>query len=297
MSKWNNGASYSMDSIPEEEVLEAIEEWSEGSEILKRLLLECYKRKIDTFGCHYGPGAYIDFEGTKSIGELKKMARNIGDLDKTQLLVMEEIANPRILIKQGSTASVSMGVLQDSREAGDTLFTRLSEGLELDCPPDIAMDRFFDFYEAFEGKESGLIFRLRKSKDEGYRFYIESREKNYGFSYCDELFTKAGLTRDVLEEDAPIVSWSVGSHDKAEFDQMMERAYDVIAKGWQLDVPTEISDEMSFMMKLRIMYKKLGGTTEGKQELYNWTLENMPEQMLKLSGLKRPSDGEGKGRE
>ena len=285
--RWNTGASIKIDTIPKELIGEAIESWAEGSKPLKDLLWKCYESGITTYGSHYGHGSYIDFEGTEHVEQLKRMLKHVGDINCLQILCLEEPINPQALIS-GITPCVGIGVLQQNTESGDELFSKLIKGFGEKIPEKGCFGTILDFYKFFEGKETGLGFRLRHSKESGYEFTIESHEKKHNIEYCENLFTKAGLTRKTINPDYPVIEWEIQSHDKKEFDEMMARAFEYVSREWNLDTPTEIADDMGFMMKLRIMYRKLAGTPEGRQKLYNWARDNAPESYRRIYGKSGP---------
>lgn len=285
--RWNTGASIKIDTIPKELIGEAIESWSEGSIHLKNLLWKCYENRIPTYGSHYGHGSYIDFEGTDHVEQLKRMVKNLGDIDHLQILCIEEPLNPKSLL-DGITPCVGIGVLQHNLESGDELFSKLNEGFYGQLPDKGSFGTIMDYYRFFEGKETGLGFRLRHSKESGYEFSIESHEKEHNIDYYEDLFTRAGLTRKAINPDYPVIEWGIQSFDKKEFDEMMAKSFEYVSREWNLDTPTEIADDMSYMMKLRIMYRKLAGTPEGRQELFNWARDNAPDYYKRKKGRSGP---------
>ena len=95
MSKYNHINSIPIDSIPKEEIAQAIKEWAEGYSFLERLLWSCFINNLETNGCHVGKNTYVGFVYDKDrINDLLVVLQAAIAHQDSQILICPDGGNP-----------------------------------------------------------------------------------------------------------------------------------------------------------------------------------------------------------
>lgn len=274
-SKWNTGASVPVTSLTPEELKDAIHEWAEGCNELEKLLWLCYRKGLETGGCHVGQrNNYLDFYITSQSSErLKKVlwaAETYGFAETFMMFGGNPYSGPNWY---RTVLSVDCLIPENVGE----FYARISQTLEDET--EVFSTRCFgmmtEFAEFFEDKLVNLTFRMRVRNHCEYEFYIEKFKGEYNWNYFDELFGSLGMTKK-QREDAPFVCWCLKSSSEKEFGDALNIILEGIRAKWSLETPTEIMPDMEFNHKALLMQKKFGTTPEGVKKMNDWINANKP---------------------
>lgn len=274
-SKWNTGASVPVTSLTSEELKDAIHEWAEGCDELEKLLWLCYRKGLETSGCHVGKkNNYLEFYVTPKSNELLKrvllVAEAYGFAETFMMFGGNPYSGPNW---HRTTLSIDCLIPENVGE----FYTRISQALEDETQ--LVDARCFgmmtEFAEFFEDKLADLNFRMRVHAHSEYEFYIEKFKGEHNWNYFDELFVALGMTRK-QREDAPFVCWCIKSSSVKEFSDALNILLEGIRTKWSLKTPTEIVDPKDFNFNALLMQKKFGTTSEGVKKMNDWINANKP---------------------
>lgn len=288
MSKWNHMKTIPIYSLTDEERKEAIKEWAEGNEHLEKLLWNCYNNGIETAGCHYGRSSYFQIHVNDSNDAVRRMLYKAKEIPKVQVLAVMEGHNPR----SGPTwyePSLSFGTFSIAEADQDTLFNTLNDAIEhkdeITPPKEDAFGTMLDIHEFFKNKGSSLMFRVRKDAEGKFKFTTELWGRKGIEEYCDNLFKKAGMKKS--EEESHLPEWVIEADDYEELSKKMTHFRDVVLDGWNLEAPTEITDDMTPGEKALIKRKEYGDSEEGQRKLIKYYESQIPKTPLSISIKRR----------
>ena len=128
MSKYNNMKSIPIDSIPEEEMAQAIKEWAEGDESMERLLWTCYKKGIKTSGCHAGGSPYIDFTDQENINKISGLMDVTQKIEGSQILIKVDGGNP-FSGAEWHLPNILLHLQTSYKDEADAFFDKLTNSL------------------------------------------------------------------------------------------------------------------------------------------------------------------------
>ena len=268
MSKYNHIKSIPIESIPKEEISQAIKEWAEGDDSMEALLWACYHKKIKTNGCHAGSGPYISFKYQENIEALipafEVTEKELG----SQILVSPDGGNP-FSGPEWHLASIGLGIDTKNKKVADIYFDKLSESIEKgSSKKEHYLLRLLEF---FVGKESALAFRFTHDMNDKYSFCIESsgvsKERK---EYYQDLFTKAGLTEIIKFKINPQDRrfWVIESNQLDEFLSKLDSITDFIIDNYILGLPKSEDEFYSFNNKA--LFKK---RTLSEEEFNEWLMK------------------------
>jgi hypothetical protein len=220
MSKYNHIKSIPVDSIPKEELAQAIREWAEGDEAMERLLWACYEKGIKTNGCHAGAFPYIGLDYSESSRD--KLAQIMGavlSVKGSQVMAKADGGNP-FSGPDWYKPNLGVGFNTEYQDVADPLFDMLTETIEgkRETDKDMPVTPLTELLDFLVGKYTNLLIRIKHTEEDEYIFSLERaihQEYEEAFREFDELFTSSGLT--LQENDTPLKSWEVKSDDPAEF--------------------------------------------------------------------------------
>lgn len=278
-SKWNRGNSIPISSLSDWQLVEAIQEWSEGNIHLENLLWNCYNNGVYTGGCdagehHFG---YIDFiieDSERSA--LKRILKAVQKFDVCILLHMT--ANP---YSGSNWYKSSISILPIKNKDANEVFDVISAALvEKSTVSDDELIPILEFYDFLKDKEAGLNVRVKIHHGK-YRFFIESHMNERNWEHFTNLFEKAGFKKDEdIKTDSPVMKWGFKVKDQKEATLLALKGLKVIKENWTLKPPKTITEDMSFNSKARIMLKKFGTTKRGEKKLQKW-LKNHKKEFYK----------------
>lgn len=257
MSKYNNMKSIPIDSIPEEEMAQAIKEWAEGDESMERLLWTCYKKGIKTSGCHAGGSPYIDFTDQKNINKISSLMDVTQKIEGSQILIKVDGGNP-FSGAEWHLPNILLHLQTSYKDEADTFFDKLTNSLlqEDDSKNIHVLLRLLAF---FKGKESALLFRLKHYENDKYRFTIETHEiGDKRYHEYDKIFTSAGM-KEYKREDIRLKlmrRWKVEGESLEDIISKMNSIADYIVKNYSLE-PSELDEVVSFQQLSRYKMQML----------------------------------------
>jgi hypothetical protein len=278
--------SIPISSIKKEEMAKAIKEWAEGSAHMEQLLWACFNNGVETNGCHAGADPYLGIKVNDSKDKIKKMICSIQEIDGVQVLIMPDGGNPY----GGSDfykPILTLSCFTPYEKSANDFFDKMKESLTNEKTKEIyeegLFDSMLDFYDFFAFKESGLVFRSRYESGK-YIFAIDSNHSEKNFDYFKKLFEKAGLQK-MKKEPEYMNFWDISATTAEEFREKMKVCKDVIINEWSLDLPNEITEDMSFNEKARIKRREFGDSPEGKKNFESW----LKDEKGKIMGVKKIS--------
>ena len=254
MSKYNHTNSIPVDSIPKDEIAQAIKEWAEGDEAMERLLWTCYKKGVKTSGCHAGAGPFIDFNYQDKISELSRLIEATQKIKGSQVIMNSDGGNP-FSGPEWYIPNIGLGFDTEYKEEADVCFDKLNKALETPSKKD-NKHILFRLVEFFIGKESGLDFRFKHTEEDKYEFHIEAfsvgDKRN---EYYNEIFTKAGLEAVPVDKDfESFHEWKIESNSLKDISMKMESVIDYVISNYSYDLPTSEKEIYSF--NLVAVFKK-----------------------------------------
>lgn len=277
MSKYNHIKSIPVDSIPEEEMGTAIKEWAEGNESLEKLLWACHNNEIKTNGSH-GDGPpflswnyYTDSDTKNKTLKILSAALN---LKNTQMFVNPDGGNP-FSGDEWYLPFVDVGMTSGTREESYIYCDSLTEALNSDkliYPENVELyKKFLNLLDFFLDKESGLSFRIKHEHDGEYIFSIDSPPAKGEIEiYFNQLFTDAGLIKEINPYAPERLYWKKRSYDFEEFKNDVIKAMDIIINNYSLEPATSEDEITNFQLLARFKKKEFGDSLEGKEKMTEW---------------------------
>lgn len=271
-----------MESIPvkslgDKELKQAITDWSEGNRHLKKLLWRCYKAGVETSGCHSGhrkSTPYVDFqiEGTART-KLRKILSSTLDLGDAEVFLSfggNPWSGPDWYKPVVLTAPLKV---EYTTIFFKSLIASLKEKKE--SQNDEIVKAFMDIYESMRDRETPLKFRMRVYEGECYKISIECFENNRDWKYYTELFTSIGFKeeRNPRYPDS-IILWENIANGREEIKSMLQELNYTLKTKWTLELPEEITEDMSVVSRALLMRRKFGTDRKGIELLNKWLNDN-----------------------
>lgn len=277
MGKYNNGSSIPISSLSNEELKIAVKDWAQGNDEAEKFLLECYKKGIETHGCHTWRDIYIDFIANEPRKNLIKLLNYIQNKKDTELHVYPDGAINVFSGPDWYKPTISISYHSKDEEDSKNIFTELTNFLELeekqdDSEPNI-YGQMLDFYDFFGDKDSRLSFIAQHTSDGLYRFQIETYKDDKDLNYFKELFNKAKMKINPNPspyEDFPYIQWEVKDENPKVVAQKMEKIKEIIFKEWSLEPATEEFEEMSQNALFKMKKRQFGDSLEGQEKMKEW---------------------------
>ena len=267
MSKYNHIKSIPIDSIPKEEIMQAIKEWAEGDDAMETLLLSCYNKGIKTAGCHAGARPYISFVYQDNLERLIPIFEATQKEKGSQIIIMTDGGNP-FSGPEWYLPTIGVGLDTEYKEEADIYFDKLTDSLEKEnSNKDHYLLRLLEF---LVDKESALTMRFRHTMDDKFSFFFESSgisEERY--NYYKEIFSKAGLIVEEKTENLPpdYHGWMIESDNLDDILSKLDYAADYIISNYSLDIPKSEDEILNF--KSRALFKR---RTLSEKEFNDWIL-------------------------
>lgn len=267
MEKYNKGASLDINQLKSDILAELIRQWAEGSSELEKLLWDCYNSKVKTCGCDAGDhhSAYLEFlvEGssTENIQKLITCSQQFETCDVILNFAGNPCSGPDWYLP-----SISLSPVRN-RQASE-FFSRLSKSLNNNSVCTNGFVHILDLYSALKDKESGLTIRFSK-RSNSYTMYIQCFQNKRNWQYFTDLFEGAGFEKISFSSDIPYIEFRHEVEGAKEFDIEVKKLLEVL-NNWSLDLPNEITDDMSFSSKALVMRRKLGNDQDGTEKFNKW---------------------------
>lgn len=275
MSKYNNATSISISTLSEDEILQAIKEWSEGSESLENLLLTCRANGIETFGSHSGRGTvgpYLDVVVNQSHDKIRNMLCTLKTLPEASVYICPDGTSALNAAIDWNKPTMALGISAQDKQSVDTFFYKLSESITRDGVISSSevetFEHMLDFYDFFTGKESDTNLRLKYINGQ-YVFSVEPFKYRKDLSDMDTLFKDAGLIKD-NSYYGMYNSWQLTAATPEEFNEKISQCKNVIIDGWPLSLHSEIVEGMSYNTIAHVVQRRFGDSIEGKKQFEEW---------------------------
>ena len=281
MSKYNNITSIPIESIPKEELAQAIHEWAEGDEAMERLLWSCYNHGIETSGCHAGADPFLGFYLNNETENISRILNTTNNIPFFQILLSPDGGNP-FSGPNWQKPMITIGVFEETKEKADNFFNSVTDSLENQTNGEY--NPLLSLFDFFKGKNSLLTFRLRNLKDRCiFRIEMSPASKELSDFY-QELFTRAGLKRSIISEEHESngrYSWILEDTNMDMLYIKIDQARKIIEEGYSLRPPLTEDDMTSFTTKARHMKEHMS------EEAFKRWIEEKREEMQ--SGIKKRS--------
>ena len=272
MSKYNHIKSIPIESIPKEEIAQAIREWAEGDEAMEKLLWACYYNGIKTSGCHAGAEPYISFKYQDHLEKLIPLIEITQNKVGSQVLILVDGGNP-FSGEDWYLPSIGIQIHTEYQDEADAFFDELADSLKNESinksHPMLRLLRFF------LDKETGIILRFMHKEEDQYIFYIETTGiPDDRYHYYDQIFINAGLVGVVNDNSQPANrhSWKVEANQLDEILSKLNFISEYIISNFSFDVPKSENEVVSFIPRAKYMKRTL--------------LEEDFEEWLKEQGIK-----------
>lgn len=275
MSKYNHIKSIPIESIPKEELKQAIKEWAEGSEEMEKLLWACYNNGLKTSGCHAGPHPYISFNYEKEQADLFRILINaVLKESNSQLLVRVDGGNP-LSGPDWYKPNIGLGSNDENRDDVEKLLSTLTTKLNNKYQEDVQFNSIINLTDFLSDKLSGLLIRVKNSPNDGYVFSIEKSihpgEENT-FEELNNLLTSAGST--YVESDMPIKFWEFKENDIVKFAEKLEDICNNIINNYSLKKPEKLEDSNN--LNIRAHLKREEFIKEGNESNFElWLMAEL----------------------
>lgn len=256
MSKYNNLQSIPVDSIPKEEIKDAITEWAEGDESLEQLLWTCYNNGIKTDSCHAGAKSYITFSHDNDAKILSKIIKFMDKTNDMQVLICMA-GNPF----SGPTwhlPTICLSFETNYKDETDKYFDELNDILKTNYDNE-KVHPLVAFMDYFSKEKNDFLFRMRHKKDNTFDFIIEiSRINDKRLNYYNSVFTNAGLKETIFPKINRRHFWSIQSDNVDELLLKMEKALKyIVENSFDYSLPNKEEEILNFIEKSLYMKNKL----------------------------------------
>ena len=280
MSKYNHIKSIPIESIPKEEIAQAIHEWAEGYDFLEKFLWVCYERGIKTDGCHAGMRSYVGFsyEGEKD-NELALLMNAAISQNESQVMISPHGGNP-LSGPDWYKTNIVVGAETEYEEDGKAFFDSLTQQLKnnqsdtnIDFSPLLALTKFFS------DNLAGLLIRIRHNNNE-YSFslegYFPDKDK---VEELNSLFQGCGLVM-YSHPEGERKNWTCTCADIETLSSKIREVADYIISNYSINPPTEVCENNTFNINANIVRNK--AIQEGRPEMFDTWLMTEEERLKKI---------------
>lgn len=271
-SRWNHMQSIPMPEISENEISEAIHEFSEGCDSLEKLLLDCKANGVETSGCHFGHGSYLDIRPDSGQKKIAQMLAKTLKIPKTQILITPNAGNP-FSGQDWYRATIGFQSQTNIAERDIYFFQELSKALKLEysCSPILleTAKTLLELCNFLKDKESELNIRITHHYGESFAITLETWKTKLNVTYYKKLFNKVGL-KPYTKENWPIVLWETYPITDEELYNKLSLFTQQLISKFSLPLPTEITEDMRFAAKAMVMRRKFGTEPTGIAKMNDW---------------------------
>lgn len=280
MSKYNHMQSIPVDSVPKDEINQAIKEWAEGDIALEKLLFACYQKGIKTSGCHAGSYPYIDFSYPNNLDKLTSILDTTQKTIGSQIYIMIDGGNP-FAGEEWYKSVINVGLDTKYKEETDIYFDNLNKSLEKDI--NIEKHPLLDLLNFFHDKETGLSLRFKHKEDNSYVFDIEGLIiSNERYKYYNDVFTKSGLIDIVNEQNNKRHEWKIESNNLEDILAKMNNVNNIIMSEYALEPETDETKIDNLTLLARLKKKNLN-----ENEFNEWLIDEKKKSILELEKIKK----------
>lgn len=259
MSKYNHIHSIPIESVPKEEISQAITEWAEGDSSLEKFLWACYRNNIKTNGCHAGAEPYIGFDYYGENDEIfQKLLQTTLSFKESQIIIRADGGNP-FSGPNWHLPDLSIGFFKRSHSESTPLIDSLTDvfdnrnsfNTKFDSRPLFALLHFLI------NKYCGLLIRIQHTEKDVYVIYFEkmfSKNQNDLLNDWYSFFTSMGLI--FIPTDHPIKRWKYESSNLKDFNRKINDISNSFINLYSFQTPTHVSRDNSFNTNAHIVRDK-----------------------------------------
>ena len=265
--KYNTGKSLDIEQFSEEELREAIKDWSQGYESMEEFLWACYNNGIKTFGSNMGSLTYVDFRIDNTDIELLKRILAINASKENITIMFKNGSNNPIACDNLEKEGVS--IWRECKNSNDSnMFIRdLTRVIKEDNRNNDTrvIDELFSFHKFFVDNKSDIGF-ISMAHDESYDFMIQPSYYLYNSGILDDLISGAGLQKDGIR------CWYLTASSLDELTEKIKECRErfIEANSPELQFPKKIKRYMNFYTIYQMKKMEYGENVEGKRRLEEW---------------------------
>ena len=256
MSKYNHIKSIPVDSIPKEEIKQAIHEWAEGSKAMEKLLWTCYEKNIKTCGCHAEARPWISFKYQDNLDRIIPLFYETQKVLDSQIVIMVDGGNP-FSGPEWDLSSIAVGINSIKEDEIEKYFDNLNT--ILNKSNDNNHHPMIDLLQFFLDKETGLLLRLRHTKEDKFIFTLEARSAiQERLDYYNEIFINAGLTPIPFNKEvSQYHEWKIESNNSDDIINKLNKISKYIINNYSLEPETKEENIKNFVLLARYKRKEL----------------------------------------
>ena len=273
MSKYNNIKSIPIEMLSEEELNQAIKEWSEGDESMEKLLWSCYRNGVKTSGCHAGGRPYLGIEYEKnSKNKIVQLINSVLNERGTRIYLSPDGGNP-FSGPSWYKPDIAIGSDVEHKEEADQFFDIMSTELQNSEKTNLNFLSVINLFDFLIGKYSGIKLYIIHTQNNEYIFSItksiHDKEMNT-FPELNQILTSSGLMYN--NNETPHKNWEYKSNEQIDFLEKINIISENIINNYTLKKPESIEDVSSLNLKAHI--KKDESTKNGNEKEFDLWLMN-----------------------
>lgn len=256
MSKYNHIKSIPIESIPKNELKRAIHEWAEGSKGMEKFLWTCYEKGIKTSGCHAEARPWISFKYQENLNKIVPLLEKTQEILDSQILIMVDGGNP-FSGPEWYLPSIAVGIDSIIKKEVEAYFNDLDKVLNKNN--NNKTHPMIDLLNFFLDKETGLLLRLKHTKDDKFIFTLEARQAiQERLDYYNDIFIKAGLIPIPFDiEVCPNYEWKIESDNFEDMLNKLNKTKEYIIKNYSLEPEIKEENIKNFILLSRFKRKEL----------------------------------------
>lgn len=261
--------SIPVNRLSEEELKEAIPEWSEGSPGLERLLWRCHECKVATGSCdagNHGHPAYVTYTIDDSNRE------NLERIINATLRFANSDVGVRYYCNPWSGPDWHKGTIDTSpnkREDAEQFFEVLTSSLNLESKENEFGSVLMEVYDFLEDKCCPLGFRVIHDENNIYMIVFECVYMEDYWEYFTELFAKVGFAKLPNEMHPTYMEWGIRV-SKDNFVSLFQKILDVFMTEWNYKIPENVEEIENLHYAAKLMSMKFGTDERGVKLMNEW---------------------------
>ena len=244
---------------------------------MEELLLLCNKNGWPTSGCdagNHGHHPYLDFNLENGFKKLEKVISAVWNFKEGSGIDILFGGNP----KSGPDwYKTTVDIYPAKKKDAELFWQELVEVVNTEKydPLTNSCQYLLKIAEFLADKESGLRISLINGKtEETYNIQFSLAAEMYRWKYYTELFESVGFNTKEFSDERPRIFWYLSVPNEEEVEEVLKKIFDTFVQKWSLELPTEVSEEMSFKTMAMVMRRKYGNDEAGRKRLAEWIEKN-----------------------
>lgn len=272
MNKYNYGGSIPVESVPKDELDQAIKEWSHFNPHMERLIRTCMAKGVKTEGCHPLEWTYLEFILGCNIEEESKLLSTIFKFKDSQIYIRPDGNNP---FSGGNwdKEKVSISAGFDTQEEADAYMDELTDSLDKDIPVNSFCKKLIELALYLRNKETRFNIRIiHFGEDNKFYFHIETGAlTDELYDYYTNFLDNSGLEKG---EEYPHhrLDYVYSSLDSKDIAKKIDEFLNYFKNNF-VEQNVSLEDEPDFILYARKKRREFGDTEEGKKQFDLWLKE------------------------